>query len=526
MILRCFERGWLTVNDLGPGFPEWTELGQDGGLDPLGMQRPIEAIYQSLLPGISTITLRFRYYSFFVWMLEVYAKERGDTDPVAFRAFQRRCETLFALIAARGSTELGVAGIEWSQRQLAVVPNDPAAIIDFSVGADPETDVAQRYLRNKGGAFGGIYATQMYEMGLITLGDDRNPISVCTNKALPLTEAFATQIGELGAVFIRAVKAGKVTFADLDQMAPMKPSEIVAGSEEHRLLVQVLIGRVSPEAAPDRRRRSTALMLLQLIDAANEVPRTEAVKWEWFGASEQKLDRAPATEDVRVMWALYQACDLTRLAYENILDLALDILQEAEMRRMPLGEVVAELVNLIDVPDGVTWLDFSKSLVEGPAPAIAARLAYETMVEARASGDRSARMRSVVALVAALAEKAAVFGELLDSALDAPDHFHSLRTEVRFLHARAHDNARIVLDALFRERVLKRHLWVASRKFRNQKAYTFLIEPEEGLLRYRDRFRVSPSSPRLDQALRFLRDVKLIDDSGLTDFGRAKLDVA
>ncbi|QFG38447.1 hypothetical protein BDE18_0250 [Paracoccus pantotrophus] len=89
------------MKDFGPGFPEWTELGQDGGLDPLGMQRPIEAIYQSLLPGISTITLRFRYYSFFVWMLEVYAREQGNTDPVAFRAFQRRCETLFALIAAR-----------------------------------------------------------------------------------------------------------------------------------------------------------------------------------------------------------------------------------------------------------------------------------------------------------------------------------------------------------------------------------------------------------------------------------------
>lgn len=65
---------------------------------------------------------------------------------------------------------------------------------------------------------------------------------------------------------------------------------------------------------------------------------------------------------------------------------------------------------------------------------------------------------------------------------------------------------------------------MASRKFRNQKAYTFLIEPEERLLRYRDRFRVSPSSPRLDQAIRFLRDVKLIDNAGLTDFGRAELD--
>jgi len=514
------------MKDFGPGFPEWTELGQDGGLDPLGMQRPIEVIYQSLLPGISTITLRFRYYSFFVWMLEVYAKENGSTDPVAFRLFQRRCETLFALIAARGTTELGVAGIDWAQRQLAVVPDDPATTIDFTGGADPEADVAQRYLRNKGGAFGGIYATQMYEMGLITLGNDKNPISICTNRALPLADAFSAAIGDLAAVFLRSVKAGKVTLADLDLMAPMKPSEIVVGNAEHMLLVKVLLGRVSPPSAADKLRRSTALMLLELMGATHEVPRAESVKWEWFGAGQQKRERDPATEDVRAMWALYQACDLMRLAYENILDLALDIVQGAEMRRMPLGEVVAELLGLIDVPDDVIWLQFSADLIKHPDPAIAARLADENMAEARASGDRSARMQSVAALVVALSGVAALFGELLDKAMDAPEHFHSLKTEVRFLQANAHENARTVLDALIRERVLKRHLWVASRKFRNQKAYTFLIEPEEGLLRFRDRFRVSPSSPRLEQAMRFLRDVKLIDDAGLTDLGRAELETA
>ena len=135
-------------------------------------------------------------------------------------------------------------------------------------------------------------------------------------------------------------------------------------------------------------------------------------------------------------------------------------------------------------------------------------------------------MQSVVELISAIVERTAAFGELLDSALNAPDHFQSLRTEVKYLQVREQENARTVLDALVRERVLKRHLWVASRKFRNQKAYTFLIEPEEGLLRYRDRFRVSPSSPRLDQAMRFLRDVKLIDNAGLTDFGRAELNAA
>src|SRR3546814_8777521 len=71
-VTRYFSISWALTDkyewggvELGQGFPEWTELGQDSGLDPLGMQRPIEVIYQSLVPGISTITLRYRYYSFF-----------------------------------------------------------------------------------------------------------------------------------------------------------------------------------------------------------------------------------------------------------------------------------------------------------------------------------------------------------------------------------------------------------------------------------------------------------------------------
>ena len=71
--------------ELGQGFPEWTELGQDSGLDPLGMQRPIEAIYQSLLPGISTITLRFRYCAFFPWILKNYEDHIRHTDPAVCR---------------------------------------------------------------------------------------------------------------------------------------------------------------------------------------------------------------------------------------------------------------------------------------------------------------------------------------------------------------------------------------------------------------------------------------------------------
>lgn len=519
------------MKDLGPGFPEWTELGQDGGLDPLGMQRPIEAIYQSLLPGISTITLRFRYYSFFVWMLEIYAREERNTDPAAFRVFQRRCETVFALICARGSTELGVAGIDWAQKQLTGMAdlNGGDAVIDFSVGADPEAEITQRYLRNKGGAFGGIYATQMFEMGLITLGNDRNPISVCTNRAIPLAEAFGAEIGDLSSIFLNAVRAGHVSLADLDRMSEIKPSEIEPGSTEHGLLVDVLLGKGAAPSASDKLRRSTTIMLLQLTETLQDVPRAEAVKWEWFGAGKVTESIEATSDEVRMLWALYQACDLMRLAYENVLDLALDMLMQSPGRRMTLDALVGELLDHADAPDDLTWRELSIRLAADSTPADAARNADLAMNEARAAGDRPGQMRSVVALVAALSAKAVEFGDLLDQALNAPDHFHSLRTETRFLQIRNEESARSVVGTIIRERVLKRHLWVASRKFRNQKAYTFLMEPEEGVLRYRDHFRVSPSSPRLEQAMGFLRDVKLLHDArlseskGLTEFGRAEL---
>ena len=40
--------------------PEWTQVRQKSGLDPLGLQAASVRLYQALLPGISNVTLRTR----------------------------------------------------------------------------------------------------------------------------------------------------------------------------------------------------------------------------------------------------------------------------------------------------------------------------------------------------------------------------------------------------------------------------------------------------------------------------------
>jgi hypothetical protein len=491
------------------------------------MQRPIEVIYQSLVPGISTITLRYRYYSFFPFILRHYEENIRHPDPNEFRKFQRRCEALFALICTHGEAELGITGSDWANRQLNEIATQSGGdgVINFSIGADANADENLRYLKNKGGAFGAIYSTQMSEMGLVHFPDpgQPNPNPVCSDVALQLADALASELGVIADRFFEVVEAGKIAVSELGSFAAMKPMNLQPGSREHALLKDILLGVTAKPNLPAQVRRSTLRMLLQFTDTLGSVPRADAVKWHWFENVPAKDANQP--NQVAQLWFLYQACDLIRLGYEVILSAALTMIDAAPRRRMSLGELTNELLDCVEITSGESWDDFSGD-INLAAEATSAQQYAAAMIDAMDAGDTSEQVQNAISLIAILTEKAAADSSLIEEALSGADYFQSLRTEAQFIDRNRARDARQVISDLIRERILKRHLWVASRKFRNQKAYTFHMEPEEGVLRYRAPIRVSPSSPRLDQALRFLRDIGLIDNRGVTAIGKAELAIA
>src|SRR3546814_9816613 len=58
------------------GDPYWTKTGSwTMGLDPLGLQATSIRIYQSLVPNITNITNRLRYYAYFPWLIELRSEE-------------------------------------------------------------------------------------------------------------------------------------------------------------------------------------------------------------------------------------------------------------------------------------------------------------------------------------------------------------------------------------------------------------------------------------------------------------------
>lgn len=106
-----------------------------------------------------------------------------------------------------------------------------------------------------------------------------------------------------------------------------------------------------------------------------------------------------------------------------------------------------------------------------------------------------------------------------------PDAFRSLLSETRFLDRHSEDPFEQLLGRIIEERIVRRHLWVAFRKLRYQRDYTFLIEMDEGRLRLREKDGPVFTNPRLGPAITFLKDIHLIGDKGLNDQGaRAAVD--
>ena len=112
--------------------------------------------------------------------------------------------------------------------------------------------------------------------------------------------------------------------------------------------------------------------------------------------------------------------------------------------------------------------------------------------------------------------------ELGKSYKDAPGQQTCL-TELRWIENHHEQSARKALGQLLFERVLRRHLEVAARKFRMQSSYTYLIEVENARLRARSKANVNPSGPRLATAIRFLEDVDFLSNGLITPRGHAYL---
>ena len=239
--------------------PQWTSKIDKRGLDPLGMQNAGVVLYQALLPGISNITLRMRYYGFFCWLSDAYARRGVTTDFELWRQWVRRAEALFALVCADGTGQGGVGGIDWAIQTLQTSDD----VIDFAAAASTDASV-KRYLIQSLGVFGAAYYTQMQEMGLFEPGP--NGIQrVTADAGFAAANAFRASIGpDLEAMFVAAVETASVDRDTLSALHPIVPSRVPDPSDERTAYEDRLFAAGAQSLVTDKSRRASLTLILDV----------------------------------------------------------------------------------------------------------------------------------------------------------------------------------------------------------------------------------------------------------------------
>lgn len=515
----------------GTGNPEWTTKADKRGLDPLGMQTTSVALYQQLVPGISNVTLRMRYYGLYAWLARRYASDVGSTSVEDWCRYLRRGEALYALVAVQAGGERGVAGVDWATRALAA----SGAEVVFHDATD-RREGAPQYLKQKFGAFGAAYGSQLLDIGVLETVPGHGVPVPTRDIGDKLAAAFESAIGAAAEAFLSAAHAGAINKTDLASLASMLPSRIAEDGTERALYESLLLAEKHGHQARAAARSQSLRLVLRIARDAGRSVRVDSLRWTLYASQRRSVaafESISADEDKqRFAWAVYQANDLLHLSYETTLKLALDVLGGSPTG-MPfetlVGRTVSRLVSALGTGAAESWKALCASLTLADDPVSdknpMSELSLQRVVLRSAKLEVVTDDESARCSVLLLAVLHARFGRLLERiARELPvlaqgDFLRSLVTELRFLDEHSTEPLPMLLTRIVRQRVLDRHLWVAIQKFRGPGDYTFLLESDDGRVRLRQKDGPVLTNPRLSSAVAFLEDIHLLSANGTTPAG-------
>ncbi len=501
--------------------PHWTTIGSwTLGLDPLGVQATSIRIYQSLVPGITNITNRLRYYAFYPWLVQQYERLHHSGDRDRFGRFMRRGEALFALATVVADTGLsdGLGGSNWAnaRRQAAAING-----IDLRPFTDDPRS-SDSYFQAAHGNFGGAYAPMLADLGILT----RSTVPTVTDShGRALADAFATSIGHVTALIEATIEKGTATAEDLVEIGhAVHPAAIPAGSTEMSQLRQFLLAGWEDELGAQPR-RATAWLLLDLYRQGISIGDDDALRDAFYERRLPDGTRYDQQGPVIDRWRAYQANEYCHIALESLLNGLVGLQRDAypdgreprrlcaELAAMALSEAVSSWADWA-LEDGVAYAgaedqlgrSIRASIRTGTRPAASVLMDAATLLAVLWSRwtDGDGDVRGIVARAAGRG------GRSLAGVMETID-----------LHAG--EPVGDVLAAVIHRHVVSDHLAIAGRKLSAGGTFTYHFTVEDGLLRDGEYDRYGYTNPRLSNLTRFLRDAGLVDARGLTADGEAFL---
>lgn len=500
--------------------PEWTKAGYWSlGRDPLGMQATSVRIYRTLVPGLTNVTNRLRYYSFYCWVVALFAEMRHADDDRQWRIFIRRAEALYALAcqAINPHSSEGLAGSEWARKYW---DSFEGRDIDLRPHTDSPGDKGQ-YLMARRGNFGQFYVRSMLEVRLLHPSSGV-PI-VTDDRGQALAGAFASAVGDATiARLARAIDKGTLSKSDLLSIGEaVHPSAIRAGTTEMKLLRDFLWAQ-EPDASGDTTRRTSAWLLLDFANKGVSVWDERSVRRALYQRVLPDGSAYPGRGRVIDRWRAYQANELCHIALEAWLNrIAAALLDEP----VPPAQVLADIV-ASSLPAGVRRISFAKwarevSSASAEVEEGLSAVVTQALQRPADTAKNSDVLLSAAKLLAALWQKwgDGAHGVREEVAAFSVHGGSSLAGVLATLAEQKDAPVSAALAATLRRHIIEAHLAIAARKLASGTfTYRFLLE--DGLLSDGWVAPYAYTNPRLSNLAQFLLDAKLVDgDGALTQTG-------
>lgn len=350
---------------------------ETGGLDHLGTQGPCQLIYQQLIPGITNVTDRARYYALYPWVIWSFDQRYRDANAERFVEIFRTADFLLTLVAerhgrTRGEPEFlhgaGMAGR--SKLPLAfdrLTSTGKLNLGEFAMRSAGPT----RYFKSRLGGLGQYYLGTLVELNILNVRE-KGRVRYSREVGLPLAQAVEAGCGGISDHFWAVVTEGVVTADDLDRLSAFCPCGLRPGSEEHALLTSLLMAADEEEGVSGEQRRNSIALILDLAEHAKgpdgQHPSFHTGVFRAAVYSGELHKGRPwcvpeRLRETRRAWEVYQANELVSIACLSLFSSAVEEIASATPPYSTIEELaasMAEYVNARRAPDLGEQLSFHR----------------------------------------------------------------------------------------------------------------------------------------------------------------------
>lgn len=506
------------------------------GLGQLGIQATSQATYAVLLPGITNLTARIRYYGFYCWLLELYAEKENPKSVNGQRAFIRKAELIIALIMQKHKKEAGqIPGSTYAANELA-----RNGIGDYDLNRGVDLSQRDNYWKNPSGVLGQYYQGAMDSIGLIGVLEE-NGLIVCTENhegsafisGTVMARAFEKNITDRAVdSFYDAIKTGILKASEMKTLfESFDITSIPEGTDESSCYEKILVDSDHPATEnPDVNktyfRRDTIKNILRHTNTKGKDDYWENFKTIFYLGKGDKQK-----SDVSIGWYYYELNEYWNYACESVM-LAFLMLIERD-RETEVNQVIRKLVDFIleglhdnnRIKDENTTVRtaIDNVVYEGEYPYIG----EEQLLEHINDALKLQNVKFLSALGVELLMLLSNNNKQLNALKELSTKYNMTRgldciEGLTFWEIHQNISIKQFLEKWLLRFIVNRHLEVAYRKMGNGSKQTHKFTIEDNKFRFKDLIELNWTSPRLGVLHSILMDLGYMDNSetgGLTQKG-------